>query len=152
MKRQQLLDKIEQAWTAFNDSYAGLSNEQMLTRGVVGDWSVKDILAHVNTWEEEAFKYLPLILRGSVPPSYSVIYDGINDFNNLMTEKKRNLSLSAVMTQLHDTHQQLINYIQNAPEEQFTKETRFRRRIRYDTYGHYPEHTRAILEWKEKMT
>jgi hypothetical protein len=36
----------------------------------MGEWSVKDILAHVTTWEEEALKYLPLILTGGRPPRY----------------------------------------------------------------------------------
>ncbi|MBP1636454.1 MAG: hypothetical protein H6Q10_3028, partial [Acidobacteria bacterium] len=28
-------------------------------------------------------------------------------------------------------------------------DTRFRRRLRADTYGHYPHHTRAIRSWRE---
>jgi hypothetical protein len=30
----------------------------------------------------------------------------------------------------------------------FTRETRFRRRLRLDTYGHYPTHARAIRAWR----
>ena len=40
----------------------------MVEPGVVGNWSVKDVLAHVTTWEEEAQKYLPAILEGRRPP------------------------------------------------------------------------------------
>ena len=39
----------------------------MLEPGVTGAWSVKDILAHVTTWEGEALKHLPLVLRGEKP-------------------------------------------------------------------------------------
>ena len=45
---------------AFNESYAGLSDSQLMEPGVSGAWSVRDILTHVTTWEEEALKYLPL--------------------------------------------------------------------------------------------
>lgn len=45
MKKQQLLNKLDQAWTSFKDSYAGLTAQQMVDPGVTGDWSVKDILA-----------------------------------------------------------------------------------------------------------
>src|SRR5437773_1337186 len=38
--------------------------------GVTGDWSVRDILAHVSTWEEEALTHLPLILEGGTPARY----------------------------------------------------------------------------------
>lgn len=124
----------------------------MTEPGVTGDWSVKDILAHVTTWEEEALKYLPLILQGGRPPRYSVKYGGIDAFNAQMTERKRGLPLSEVLRQLEETHQRLIDYVKSAPEEEFTRETRFRHRLRLDTYSHYPLHTRMIREWRERST
>jgi len=36
---------------AFNESYAGLSDVQLMEPGVTGAWSVRDILAHVTTWK-----------------------------------------------------------------------------------------------------
>jgi len=111
---------------------------------------VKDILAHVTTWEEEALQYLPLIIKGGRPPRYSIKYGGINGFNAQMTAQKRGLSLSDVLRQLDETHRRLIDYVQSVPEEQFTRETRFRRRLRLDTYSHYPKHAEAIRKWREQ--
>jgi hypothetical protein len=133
MNKGQLLKKLEQAWASFTESYAGLSAEQMLEPGVTGDWSVKDILAHVSWWEEEALKYLPLILQGKRPPRYSVLYGGIDAFNAQMTELKRDLSLAEVLRQWEGTHARLIDYMRSAPEKQFVTETPFRRRLRLDT-------------------
>jgi hypothetical protein len=149
MTRQQLLKQLDQAWTTFKESYADLSEAQMMEPGVTGHWSVKDILAHVTWWEEEALKHLPLILKGGRPPRYSLQYGGIDAFNAQMTEQKRSLSLSDVLRQLDETHRRLIDYVQSAPEEQFTRETRFRRRLRLDTYSHYPKHAKGIREWRE---
>ncbi len=150
MNSAQLLQRLDTAWLTFDDSYAGLSHEQLQEPGVSGDWSVKDIIAHVTWWEEEALKHLPLILAGGRPPRYSVTYGGIDAFNALMHERKRDLSLSAVLTERDDTHRRLIAYIQTVPEEQFTRETRFRRRLRLDTYSHYPLHTAAIQLWRAR--
>ena len=152
MDKQKLLKQLEKTWAAFKEAYAGLSEEQMMEPGVTGDWSVKDILAHVTTWEQEALKVLPIILEGGRPPRYSVIYGGIDAFNAQMAEQNRSLSLSEVLKGLDETHRRLIETVQNAPEEQFTRETRFRRRLRLDTYSHYPEHTRMIQEWREQST
>jgi hypothetical protein len=88
LKKQQILDKLEQAWTSFKESFAGLSNDRLIKPGVTEDWSVKDILAHVNWWEEEALKHLPSILQGERPLRYSIQYGGIDAFNAQMTEKK----------------------------------------------------------------
>ena len=148
MDKQQLLKRLEKAWAAIKESYAGLSDAQMVETGVTGNWSVKDILAHVTTWEEEALKHLPVIIKGGRPPRYSVMYGGINAFNAQMTEEKRKLPLSEVLKQLDETHRHLIDYIDRTPKDQFTRETRFRRRLRLDTYSHYPKHARAIQQWR----
>lgn len=151
MDKQQLLGKIDKAWSALKDSWAGLDDAQLTQPGVTGDWSIKDILAHVTTWEEEALKHLPHILEGQRPPRYSVLYGGIDAFNALKTEENRRRSLSEVLARLENTHRQLIDYLQGAPEEQLVAETRFRRRIRLDTYSHYPIHTKGILAWREQI-
>ncbi|MCI0581253.1 MAG: ClbS/DfsB family four-helix bundle protein [Chloroflexi bacterium] len=150
MNQQQLLKRLDKAWVSLTESYAGLTDSQLTEPGVTGDWSVKDILAHVTTWEQEALKVLPLILQGGRPPRYSVLYGGIDAFNAQMAEQKRTLSLSAVLKELDETHRRLVAYVQSAPEEQFTGETRFRRRLRLDTYSHYPIHDRAIREWRRE--
>jgi len=135
--RRQLPKRLDKAWVAFNESYAGLSDVQLMAPGVTGAWSVRDILAHVTTWEAEALKHLPLIQKAGTPPRYSVRYGGIDAFNARMTEQKRSLSLSKVRAQLGATHGRLVDFIQSAPEHQLIGETRFRHRLRLDTYSHF---------------
>ena len=152
MTRRQVLERLDKAWVAFTESYDGLSDGRMLEPGVTGAWSVRDILAHVTTWEEEALKHLPLILRGGTPPRYSVQYGGIDAFNARMTEQKQRLSLPEVRAQSASTHARLVDYIQSAPEHQLIGETRFRRRLRLDTYGHYPLHAEAVRQWRQRVS
>jgi hypothetical protein len=150
--RQRLLKRLDTAWHGFAESYAGLSEAQLMEPGVTGAWSVRDIVAHVTTWEEEALKHLPAILEGRRPPRYSVTYGGIDAFNALMTTKKAGLSLSEVFRQQSETHRRVIEAIERAPEVELARETRFRRRLRLDTYGHYPKHGQSIRRWRERMT
>jgi hypothetical protein len=152
MDRQQLLKQLDKAWAAIKESYTGLSDSQLTEPGVTGHWSVKDILAHVTTWEEETLKYLPLISKGGKPARYSLRYGGIDTFNAQMAKQKRGLSLPDVLTQLDETHRRLVDYVQSLPEEQFMRETRFRRRLRLDTYSHYLKHAKAIREWREQRS
>jgi len=149
MDKKQVIDKLEGAWKAFLDSFDGFSDEQLLEPGVMGDWSVKDLIAHVSWWEEEALNHLPEILEGIRPQRYSVLYGGIDVFNALMTDKWRAFSLKTVLTRAKDTHYKLITYLWGVPDIYFETDTKFRRRLRLDTYGHYPIHTQAILEWRE---
>ena len=150
MNTQQVLKRLESAWRDFEDSYAGLTNAQLLVPGVTGSWSVRDIIAHVTWWEEEALAHLPRILEGRRPPRYSVTYGGIDAFNALRTEERRGLSLADVLRQHDEIHARLTEYVRGAPEELFARDTRFRRRLRLDTYGHYPKHAKAIREWRAR--
>jgi hypothetical protein len=148
--RQELLKRLETAWRAFEGSYAGLSEAQLMEPGVTGAWSVRDIVAHVTTWEEEALKHLPSILEGHRAPRYSVTYGGIDAFNAQMTKAKEGLPLSEVFRQHDEIHGRVIDVIERVPEDQLIRETRFRRRLRLDTYNHYPKHTEAIRRWREQ--
>jgi hypothetical protein len=148
--KSQFLKRLDEAWNAFNASYAGLSDPEMMEPGVTGAWSIKDIIAHLTSWDNESLTHLPLILAGGKPPRYSVTYGGIDAFNAQTAEQKRNLPLSEVLRQRDDTHRRLIDFIQRVTADQFIRETRFRRRLRLDTYSHYPKHAEAIRQWREQ--
>jgi DinB family protein len=148
VERERLLSRLHTAWRDFQDSYAGLSEAELLEPGVTGCWSVRDIIAHVTWWEEEALKHLPLIITGGRPPRYSVTYGGIDAFNAWMTHQRQDLSLEEVLREHGEVHRDLLAFIEKAPADEIAGETRFRRRLRLDTYGHYPKHARAIRAWR----
>jgi hypothetical protein len=150
MRKQQVLDKLEKAWNEFNASFAGLSETQLEQPGVTENWSIKDLIAHISWWEEEALKHLPHIREGITPPRYKDAYGGLNAFNALVSEQKHALTLDEVRQQVVSSHQRLIDYLEEIPDELLATDTRFRRRLRLDTYSHYPEHTQAILEWRKR--
>lgn len=152
MKRDRVLQRLAAEWDALLDSYAGLSEAQLLEPGVTGAWSVRDIIAHVTWWEEEALAHLPLIVAGGRPPRYSVIYGGIDAFNARMSGQRKGLSLAEVLRQRDDVHRSLLSYLERVPDDQLGSETRVRRRLRLDTYGHYPKHARAIRNWRDRRT
>jgi len=144
------LKKLDEVWEALKASYAGLSDSELMEPGVTGTWSVRDIIAHVTCWEEEALTHLPFILAGGRPPRYSATYGGIDAFNAQKTEQKRNLSLSEVLEQRDDTHRRLIDFLNSVSEDQFIRDTRFRRRLLLDTYSHYRNHAETIRSWREQ--
>jgi hypothetical protein len=75
-------------------------------------------------------------------------YGGIDAFNALMTTKKAGLSLAEVYRQREEIDRQVTDTVGRIPDAQLACETRYRRRLRLDTYGHYPKHTEAIQRWR----
>lgn len=149
MTRSQLLKRLDEAWQALLASYDGLSEAEMLEPGVTDNWSVRDIIAHVTWWEEEALAHLPVVLDGGRPPRYSVTYGGIDAFNAQMMEQRKDLTLAEVLGRRDEVHARLVAFLETVPEEHIVRETRFRRRLRLDTYGHYSLHAAAISRWRE---
>jgi len=94
-------------------------------------------------WIDDSFEANRQSVKGRKPPRYSLTYGGIDAFNALMTDQKKDLSLPEVLRQMNDTHCRVLNLIESAPESQLKGETRFRHRLRLDTYGHYPKHAQA---------
>jgi hypothetical protein len=148
MNNQKLLALIDKTWTALLSSYEGLTPEQMEQPGASGEWSVKDILAHVTTWEAESLEHLPRMARGEKNASYRNLYGGIDAFNALMTERKKDLPLDEVLRQLAETHGRLVEYVGTAPDEQFASKNRCRARLGWDSHKHYPVHEQAIRAWR----
>ena len=151
MDRGEFLSRLEKTWSIFKESYAGLSDLQRTEPGVTGEWSVRDIVAHMTTGEQEALKHLPTILKGDEPPRSSITHGGINAFNRTMTEHKWGLTFAEVRRQAEDTRRRLLSLIESVPEDQFRSETVFRHRPRLDTYGPYPKHADAIRKWRAHL-
>ena len=143
----RLLTRIDARWHELQNSIEGLTGAQLVEPGTMDEWSIRDMLAHVTTWEEQALEHLPTIIAGGRPSKY-VIYGGIDGFNAMMTEKKRGLSIDEVKRQMADTHRRLLEFVRSAPSEHFSSDTRARRRLRWDTYGHYALHAKAIRDWR----
>lgn len=149
MTREQFLARLDAAWSSFRASYAGLPEAELLRPGVTGEWSVRDLIAHVTWWEEEALEHLPVILAGRRPPRYSTTYGGIDAFNALKTKETMGLPLAEILRRQEEVHVCVVALVRGVPESEVASDTRFRRRLRSDTYGHYPKHTAAILKWRE---
>lgn len=150
MTKAQVIAKIETGWSDFNAAWDGLSPDQMLQPGVMDEWSVKDLIAHVSWWEEESLNHLPEMILGIPQKRYSTLYGGIDAFNALMTQKWRQFALDEVQQKAVVTHAALMAYLDSVAEEQFLSKRSFLNRLRWDTFGHYPIHAQAIRDWRNK--
>ena len=145
---EKVLRTLDAAWNDFQAAYAELPDEELLVPGVCGAWSVRDLIAHIAWWEEEALAHLPTIAAGGRAPTYRSAYGGIDAFNALMTQRRSAFTLDEVREQAEATHRSLVEYLRGVPEGLLRGDSRFRRRLRLDTYGHYPIHAAQIRAWR----
>ena len=150
MHKERLFQRITTAWQELQDAIAGLPDAALRAPGAVGEWSVRDLLAHIATWEEEALKALPVIVEGGKLPRYAS-QGGIDAFNARQQEAKRHLSLDRLRLEMASTHQRLLALIDRVPEQAYAAEGRFLKRLRLDTYGHWRGHAADVRRWRESQ-
>ena len=148
MDLEQLMKRVDGRWLEFRKACHGLSEAAMQEPGVVGEWSVRDLMDHLANWEEETMVALDLIMEGKRPVRYADL-GGIDAFNDSRWREHRRLSLLEVQHRSTDVHARLVAFLATVPIHRFATETRFRHRLRLDTYAHYPEHGGQIVAWRQ---
>ena len=147
MYKEALFRRLNASWQELQDAITGLPDEAMVKPGAVGEWSVRDVIAHIATWEEEALKALPIIVEGGKLPRYAS-QGGIDAFNARQQAAKRQLSLERLRLEMDATHQRLLALLDRVPEPAYAREGRFLKRLRLDAYGHWRLHAEDVRRWR----
>ncbi|KPK21131.1 MAG: hypothetical protein AMJ76_03535 [Dehalococcoidia bacterium SM23_28_1] len=125
----------------------GLTPEQMAIP-VFADWSVKDILAHIVSWEEYTLLDLQRVARGHMPALASFKQQDVDNFNALVMGLRRNFPLDQVMDELEANRQATIAALDALPDERLAQ-GQFARIWASITAGHDHEHAEDIRKWRQ---
>ncbi len=142
---------------------AGFSRH-MTTNGVSGHWSIKDILAHILSYEQYMADRLEEIRHGQthVPCKTQTALDafreeyGYPDFgsplldsdgpNAWIVEKYRHIPLDEIVSQELQAFNAIYSALERMPESQLRYHDLFER-VANNTYRHYHEHADDIKRW-----
>ena len=97
-----------------------LTESQMINDLVMGDWSVKDIIAHISAWNWEIAKSVDEVLVRKAP---WYLTKGETAFNMVEVEKRRNWSLQQVLDEWEKSFDSLIHRIEEITAEEWNIDT-----------------------------
>ncbi|MGH7453057.1 MAG: DinB family protein [bacterium] len=149
--RQQAIRRMTRSRESTLKFLAHLSESKILQPRTQGKWSIKDVLAHIAAWEEEAVRRLDLILRGR--GDQIVFYDDIKEvdrFNARAVTRARKTSLPALLKRLARVRERLIERFLQLPLEALNDPShRYPVKIWLPEFAwtHEREHLRRIREW-----
>ena len=148
--RERLARNLEQARNELRASFQGLSDEQLTRTGAVGEWSVKDVLTHIVSWEETALPDLARLARGDTAvlgaiDLYAASFDAVNA---AIMSLRRNLPLDQVLRELDISHGDFMAAVARLPDSVLAEEA-FGRLLIQITAEHDQEHAQHILEWRK---
>jgi uncharacterized protein (TIGR03083 family) len=157
MTKRELLDAIQKERAAFEAALAGLTPEQMTTPGVMGEWSVKDILGHIAMWEARLVTLLYSIERGVAPKMLRS--SDVDKVNAESHAEQRERPLDRVRADFHAVHAQSLKRLDTLKERDLSDPKHFKwlegepleKLVASDTFEHYAEHRLAIEAWRQKL-
>ena len=144
--KEALLRDLQVEWERLAESLEGLSESDLLEPNVVGAWSLKDLLGHITSWEQETLQMVEEKLAGGEPNLYPYIVD---QWNAAQAEQKRSTPLREIQVSFHETHHRLAELVSQLPEEVFVVMTPVRLALEADAWGHYQEHRRQVESWRQ---
>ena len=115
-----LLASIRTEWGALEEFLATLTPQQMDVPGVIAEWSVKDVLAHLAEWEQLLLVWYQAGLRGEIPPLPAPGYSWaqMDDLNQKIYEKYCERSLEDVLAYFRASHLQVLEAVQAMTDDE----------------------------------
>lgn len=143
-ERQRILDKVDKNWDDLTASLESFDEDELTIPNVIGIWSLKDLIGHLETWDRIAIRSLADAENGRVKPdgqSESQPSGSINEFNEADADQKRHKSIALLWQELNTTHAELVDRLKtsNGLSDDL---------IRHDTYAHYADHLNDIRKWQ----
>ena len=149
MSRDDLLNALDAAFAELLAAVEGLSDKQM-TSVWYGDWSVRDILAHIIGWHHETGGMLERMARGEKPAPEGTDYSDVDGWNARFVQTWRSASLPALLEELAASKASFAAAARQVPEERFQEGRTAYRLLQVTGINHCHEHASDIHEWREK--
>src|SRR5659263_370805 len=115
--KQELLDEAEKEYEALKKQLAEFTPEEMVRPGVIGVWSIKDILAHLLEWQRMYMGWYEAGLRGEKPatPAKGYNWSELPALNQDIYERYKDAKLDNVRNQLETSHRHMLDVAGRSP-------------------------------------
>jgi DinB superfamily len=153
--KTKTLGRLEKSRQAFLQAIAGLSETQIIGSQVEGIWTIKDLLAHLTSWERACA--VPLRFYASGGNFLPEAIQDIDKWNESQARRWRGQTVSEIQAEYQAVRAELVELISILPAD------------RWDVKLHAPwggeatvaelcsglvwhesiEHLKSILQWKE---
>jgi hypothetical protein len=152
LTKTRLLAMALSARVYFAELWEGLDEAQFLEPNVEEEWSLKDIIAHVVSWERWMCRNLETAVSGK-PAPFPQSDEEVDRMNAEFTTENNAKSLAQVLTEFAETEAMIEAAITAVPEEALLDKDYYDWRggrplswmVVGNTFGHYRDHVDPIV-------
>ena len=142
--RSELLREENEAWRSLTRRLARLSDEDWLRPGVNGDWTIKDLVAHIAAWHAEA----ECILEGINETGEIGTWMATDEFNALAYQRCKDMTLADVRSMAASARHRYREEAAKLPDEVNDEVARV---VSGSGHVHYGEHDSDIDAFLEAI-
>ncbi len=156
MNKDEILDALEDERENMLEILDGLTPEQLIEPGVVGEWSVKDILVHLSLWEAELVKLLWQIQQGQKPTTLHFSKIDVDATNQEWHQTYRDRPFERVFEDFINVRKQTIRRLEKFSELELSSPNHYpwagqkalEEWVANDSFQHEKEHAIQMKEWR----
>jgi len=158
MEKKEIIEKLKNSRAAFLDAIDGLSDDAMLEPGVVGEWSVRDLLVHLTLWEAGLVTLLFHIKEGRKPPPDEKAAETMDQKNARWHAENKDRPLDLARADFIAVRKQTLRRVRALTQAEFEKADKLAwlegaplsKWIASDTFDHEAEHIQQIRAWRAR--
>lgn len=115
-----ILKRLQAERIKLEKTLSFLDPEEMSEAAVVGEWTVKDVLAHLAEWEAHMLTWVETARSGDPVehPDPGLTWKQLNAFNQRIYEAHRHQPLDEVLGYFHTIHEQFITMVEVMPDKE----------------------------------
>jgi len=119
----EVITTLNQERAKLVDAIQVLSDSVLNQKGLVGEWSIKNVLAHLNDWEQIVIQILPERLATGVTPKILFDINADEDgWNARQINSSEHMTPQEQLAQFQQTRQELVQLIHEIGEEGLQRE------------------------------
>lgn len=163
--KSELLAQIERERAFWAQLVAEVGEEHMLEPGATGDWTFKDVVAHLNGWRRQTLARLEAARSGQTPapPPWPAHFDdeeedGVEQINAWIYQSSRDRPLREVLDEYQRSFSAMRDAASALSERDLTEPGRYDwlggaplAAVITASFGHlHEEHEQALRDWLDR--
>ena len=135
----ELLSRMDAGWTEFRGRMQAMPNELLEEKLGTGEWTRKQMLAHIGTWHDLTMDRLGRFMDSGEPPGLD---DHEDEINARAARAAVGRTTGEIVQGVEDSYRKLHRQVARLTDEQLEAHEWWALSIvNGNTFGHYEEHT-----------
>jgi len=145
--RDELLSMLEESRNELAGAIRGLPDDK-LTVPLADEWSAKDIMGHIASWDEFTVADLRRIARGRLPCLAAFREAEVDSWNAFLIRPRKLFPLPQIRAEFEEARAEMVVALKDLPEGLLAQGQMVRNIFAIMT-NHEKDHARQVREWRQ---